>query len=183
MSITSRTLGSALVSLVLLGGSAWAASSVIQGDVKGPDGKAVKNAEVLIQRTDNKVFGGTLKTDAQGRYVFKDLKLGTYMLRASANGMAATSVENVLTRSEGAVRVNFDLKKQTGTASAAPAKKKATHMVFCPPVTGTNMGGRWVEVTDGDNTEGASRVSRAGGATVKGMQSTGRPSGSGGGSN
>jgi len=169
MSTTSRTLGSVLFSLVLLSGSAWAASLTIQGDVKGPDGKPVPSAEVRIQRTDNKIFGGTLKTDAQGRFVFKNLAMGTYMLRASANGMAATSVDNVLTRAEGAVRVNFNLKKQTGAASATPSKKKATHMVFVPAETGSNMGGRWVEVPDGDSTVNASRTSKASGAAIRGM--------------
>jgi hypothetical protein len=174
MSNTSRILGSLFFSLLLASGSAWAAPLTIQGDVKGPDGKPVPSAEVRIQRVDSKVFGGTLKTDAQGRYLFKDLALGTYILRASANGMAATSVDNVLTRSEGAVRVDFKLKKQTGTASAAPvAKKKATHMVFVPAETGSHMGGRWVEVTDGDNTSAASRTSHASGASIRGMTSGG----------
>jgi hypothetical protein len=171
MSITSRTLGSVLFSLVLLSGSAWAAPLTIQGDVKGPDGKPVPSAEVRIQRAGNKVFGGTLKTDAQGRYLFKDLALGTYILRASANGMATTSVENVLTRADGAVRVDFNLKKQTGAASAGAAKKKATHMVYVPPETGSNLGGRWVEVDDGDNTAAASRTSHASGASIRGMTS------------
>jgi hypothetical protein len=171
MSITSRTFGSVLVSLVLLSGSAWAAPLTIQGDVKGPDGKPVPSAEVRIQRVGGKVFGGTLRTDGKGRYLFKDLALGTYILRASADGMATTSADNVLTRADGAVRVDFNLKKQNGVASGPQAKKKATHMVFVPAETGSNMGGRWVEVPDGDSTIAASRTSKASGAAIRGMTS------------
>jgi Carboxypeptidase regulatory-like domain len=152
-----------------LSGSAWAAPLTIQGDVKGPDGKPVPSAEVRIQRAGGKVFGGTLKTDGRGRYLFKDLALGSYILRASADGMAATSVDNVVTRADGAVRVDFNLKKQTGAASAPQTKKKGTHMVFVPAETGSNMGGRWVEVPDGDSTVAATRTSKASGAAIRGM--------------
>ena len=157
MSNSPRNVASAITALVLFGSTAWAAApSMIQGDVKGPDGKALNGAEVRIQRKGDKAFAKAIKTDAKGRYVFRDLTVGSYDLTASANGMAATAAQNVGTTDNGAVRVNFDLKSQTGKTGAAATKKKAKKLVYMEPETGSHVGGRWVEVDDDGNADGSS---------------------------
>jgi hypothetical protein len=182
MSILSRKIGSVLFGLVLLTGSAWAAGpTTIQGDVKGPDGRAVKGAEVTIERKGGKPWSDTMKTDRDGRYVFKYLEVGAYNLRVSANGLASTAAQDVRAKMDRAITVTFNLKKQTGTAAAGPAvTKKAKHMVWMPAETGSNLGGRWVEVNDTTAAAGPSmnNLTRASGDAIKGMQ--GGPGGNGG---
>ncbi len=148
MSTSPRKIASLFTALALLSGSAWAASSIVQGDVKGPDGKALSGAEVRLQRKGDKASAQTAKTDARGRYAFKDLRIGSYDLTASANGMAATAAQNVGTTDRGAVSVNFNLKTQTGAAATALSKKKAKKLVWMEPEMGSHLGGRWVEVND-----------------------------------
>lgn len=175
MSTSPRKLASLLTALICISASAWAASSVVQGEVKGPDGKALSGADVRLQRKGDKTAKVT-KTDPRGRYAFKDLQLGSYDLTASANGMAATAAQNVGTSDRGAVSVNFNLKNQTGTAAAAAPKKKAKKMVWMEPEMGSHLGGRWVEAND----EGADGVNHT--DTVK-KQDTMRKMLSSGGAN
>ena len=169
MSIISRKLGSALLGLVLLSGSAWAGPTTIKGEVKGPDGRPVKGAEVMIERNGAKGPSNSMKTDSQGRYVFTYLDPGTYNVQASANGLAATGAENVMPKPDSAISVNFMLKKQTGTVPAtAQVKKKAKHMVWMPPETGSNLGGRWVEVDEAGLS--VNNVQRHSGKSILAMQ-------------
>jgi hypothetical protein len=157
-----------------LGSSAWGASvGTIQGDIKGPDRKPVKNAEVRIVPKDGKGAATSVKTDSQGHYIAKGLALNTYTVTASASGMAATSLTGVKPRQEGAVAVNFDLKHQTGAAQTADSgkKKKATHMVWkAASTTGSNLGGRWVEIDDATGEEvtpDSSRVKQVSGEKIR----------------
>jgi hypothetical protein len=173
MSITSRIFWSVSACLICLSASALAGKlGVIQGEVKGPDGKLLQGAVIRIERKDASGSPATAKTDRQGVYIFKDLNVGKYALTASANGMAPTTINNVKARSEGAVRINFNL-NQVG-AKVVSGRKKATHMVWIPSDTGSNLGGRWVEVDDQGNTEASMfHVQRGGAATIKGVQAGG----------
>src|SRR4029077_14170252 len=135
MFIRSRIIGLVLLSLGLSMGSVRATTPTIQGDIKGPDGKPLPGAEVRIERKDAKVSPVTVTADKNGRYVFNNLALGSYKVVASKNGMAATATNNIRTRAEGAVRVDFGLKKQTGEAKASVPAKKAKHMVWVPADT------------------------------------------------
>ena len=168
MVIRSRIIGFALLGLALLTGSVGATTPSIQGDIKGPDGKPVPSAEVRIERKDAKSPAVALTADRNGRYVFKNLALGTYKVTASKNGMAATAIDNIRTRAEGAVRVDFDLKKQTGEAKASMPAKKAKHMVWMPADTGSHLGGKWVEVDDqGKGAAGANNIDKASGEGLR----------------
>jgi hypothetical protein len=181
MLINSRIIGSVMFGLVLLTGSAWAASPTIQGDVIGPGGKPLAGAEVKVERKDAKAPIITVKTDRKGQYVARDLAVGSYAITVSAAGMATTAATNVKPKFEGMVRVNFVLQAQTGTAQAGtPVKKKAKHMVWMAAQTGTNIGGRWVEVDDSGNVEGAADgVQRNSGAALLKAQGGQRMLGSG----
>lgn len=136
-----------LVALSLTTAVASAAPGDVQGNVTGPNNKPIAGARVTLQRTDAKGAPSTVQTDIQGRYVFKSVPLtGIYAVTVNANAMASTTAKNVKPLNNGAVRFDFNLKPQTGnTANAAP-KPKAKQMVWVPATTGTNIGGRWVEV-------------------------------------
>jgi len=168
MFIHSRIIGFVLLGSALLMGSLRAATPTIQGDVKGPDGKPLASAEVRIERKDSKTSAVAVTADRNGHYVFKNLALGTYKVTASKNGMAATAVDNIHTRAQGAVRVDFDLKKQTGEAKASAPAKKARHMVWVPADTGSHLGGKWVEV-DGQSqgAAGAAPIDRSTGEAMR----------------
>jgi hypothetical protein len=167
MFISSRIVGLVLLSLGLSMGSVHAITASIQGDIKGPDGKPLPGAEVRIERKDTKASPVTVAADKNGRYVFKNLPLGTYRVIASKNGIAATAVDNIRTRAEGAVRVDFDLKKQTGEAKASAPAKKAKHMVWAPADTGSHLGGKWVEVDDQGKGAAGANIDKASGEGLR----------------
>jgi hypothetical protein len=145
MHISRFGLASLFTALALAAGSVSAGIPSIQGDVKGPDGKALSGAEVRLQHQGD-TTAKVVKTDAKGRYVFNNLSLGTFNLTTSATGMATTAAQSVTTSNGGAVRVDFHLKKQSGTVATSTAKKKK--YVWVDAEIGSHIGGRWVEVPD-----------------------------------
>lgn len=175
MLITSRNIGLALSALLLITGTAWSAG--IQGEVRGPDGKPIAGAEVRLDRVDKKSGPNIVKTDHQGQYTFTNVDVGTYKLVAAAKDMATTASDKVKARAEGPVRVDFSLKKQT----VAAAPKKKTHKVWVHADTGSNIGGKWVDVEDDATTAptttstqpGANNLTRGGNAMIRGAQQSG----------
>ncbi|MEP6602882.1 MAG: carboxypeptidase-like regulatory domain-containing protein [Spartobacteria bacterium] len=176
MSITSRILSSTVGLAFLLAATAWAELPGIQGDIKGPDRKPVSGAQVGAAPRNSKTVISTVKTDQKGHYAIRNLPVGSYNLTVNAAGMASTAATNVRTRSDGAMRIDFELKRQLAGATAdvpVPTKKKAKRMVWVAAETGSNLGGRWVEVEDGSNNTAPSNlnVKRAGAGTISAVQS------------
>ena|SRR2546421_9581656 len=133
-------------SLVLAGGTMLQAGTV-QGYVKGPDGKPISGADVHVARSNTQTPLQKARTDNTGQYIFKGLSEAfSYRLTAWVNKVP-TTIENVKTREEGPMRVDFDIK--SGPAKAA---KKVKHWVWFPAQTGSNLGGRWVEVDENGRT-------------------------------
>jgi hypothetical protein len=88
------------------------------------------------------------------------------------NGATKASINNVKTNSGGSTNLNFDLQKGNNPSQASASSKKThTHKVWIPPTTGSNFGGRWVEVEEGDTTTTSSKVTRTGAGAVNQMQS------------
>jgi hypothetical protein len=164
-----------VLSALLVSSTAW--SAVIQGEVRGPDGKPIAGAEVRLDRADKKGAPNIVKTDQHGQYTFAKVDLGNYKLVAAAKDMATTASDKVKTKAEGVVRVDFNLKKQT----VAAAPKKKTHKVWVHSDTGSNIGGKWVEVADDDTTApmttstgpSTNNLSRGGNDMVRGIQQSG----------
>lgn len=169
-----------LGSIVFAGAALAAGTGIIQGDVTGPDSKPVQDAKITIAMKDAKGALSSAKTDSKGHYSFKDLEHGSYTISVAASGMAPTTANDVRPRSVGPLRLDFSLKKQAGNQNTV-AKKKATHMVWIPAMTGSNLGGRWVEVDDQGNSAGTENVQRAGGGTVRSIQSNSNGATRGGG--
>jgi hypothetical protein len=140
----TRILGAAFVAgTVVFSGAAFGQS--IEGVVRGPDGKALKDAEVRVEGKDNKSSVAT-KTDARGHYSYARLSPGVYKVSVVADGAVKSSV-NVKTTTTNS-RIDFDLKPA--------AAKKIKHYVWVPAPTGSHMGSGWVEVDDtGSTTPGA----------------------------
>jgi len=159
-SLTSLMFGSALLGLVLLSGSAWAAISAIEGIVKDPKGQPVKGADIRIEAKDGSKLLKTVKTDASGRYTSDTLPVGMYRVTLIVNGAIKASITNTKTKVGEPTQLNFELKSTSASASA-PAKK-AKHYVWVPPTTGSHLGGRWVEVNDDGtaDTTGTNKVKK-----------------------
>jgi Carboxypeptidase regulatory-like domain len=112
----------------------------IEGTVRGPDGKALKDAEVRVEQKGNKSVV-TTKTDAGGHYSHARLSPGVYKVSVVLGGAEKSSV-NVKTTTTNS-RIDFDLKPA--------AAKKVKHYVWVPARTGSHVGSGWVEVDDGGN--------------------------------
>jgi hypothetical protein len=109
----------------------------VQVDVKGLDGKPVNGAEVRIETA--KAGALSVKTDQKGRYVFKGLAAGLYKVTVLVNKVP-TALDNVRARSEGPVRVEFNLQ-------ATAAGKKPKQLVWIV-AQGSHIGGSWVEADE-----------------------------------
>ena len=112
----------------------------IEGVVRGPDGKALKDAEVRVEGKDKKSVA-TTKTDTRGHYSYARLSPGVYTVSVVLDGAIKSSV-NVQTTTTNS-KIDFDLKPAAAT--------KVKHYVWVPARTGTHMGSGWVEVDDGGN--------------------------------
>jgi hypothetical protein len=146
MFIKSVSVG--VIGLFVFAASAWAGDSFLQGIVKDPKGQPVKNAEIRIEAKSAGNLATTAKTDANGRYTSSALPVGIYRVTLIVNGAVKASINNAKTRADRPTDLNFEL-KPASAAQAIGSTKKAKHMVWVPPATGTHMGGRWVEVEDG----------------------------------
>src|SRR3954453_13956275 len=115
-----RNLAVAAAGAAFLAVSAFAQITTIEGMVKGPDGKPIEKAEVLITRTDIKGSYKT-KTDKKGHYLYMGLPMGKYDIDLMVEGKKADSVKGVSTRPGDPIPVNFDLKN----SAAEQASKQA----------------------------------------------------------
>jgi hypothetical protein len=135
----TRILAVAFVAgTVVFSGAAFGQS--IEGVVHGPDGKALKDAEVRVEQKGNK-SAVTTKTDARGHYSYSRLSPGVYTVSVVLDGAVKSSL-NVQTTTTNS-KIDFDLKPAAAT--------KVKHYVWVPARTGTHMGSGWVEVDDGGN--------------------------------
>ena len=159
-----RSLRIGCVGLVLCISTAWAATSVLQGIVKDPQGHPIKGADVRIESRDGSKLLKTVKTDANGAARATNVSLtdglpaGTYRVILVVNGAVKASINNTKTKADGQTQLNFDL-KPAPSSQAATAAKSGKHMVWVPARTGSHMGGTWVEVDDtGSSAPGSSNV-------------------------
>jgi hypothetical protein len=170
MSFISR-IGIGVLSGMLIVGSASAASTAIEGTVRDANGQPINGADVRIETKDQKTSKVT-KSDAKGHYTYGGLdSSATYRVSLLVGGTVKASINNVRTKMGEATQLNFNLKKEG--ASAAKSAKKSKHMVWMPAETGTNLGGRWVEVDDNGNADNVSNdnLQKAGSNSVKNIQS------------
>ena len=154
----TRVLAAAVVAVgVAFSGTAFGQS--IEGVVRGPDGKAVNDAEVRVEQKGNKSL--VTKTDSRGHYSYSRLAPGVYTVTVALDGAVKSSV-NVKTATTNS-RIDFDLKPA--------AAKKVKHYVWVDAKTGTHMGSGWVEVDDtGRAAADGSNVQTSSGELAREMQ-------------
>jgi carboxypeptidase family protein len=132
----------------------------IEGVVRGPDGKVLKDAEVRVEQKGNKSLV-TARTDSGGHYSYSRLSPGVYTVSVVLGGAVKSSVNVKTTTTKS--RIDFDLKPEVA--------KKVKHYVWVPAPTGSHMGSGWVEVDDGGNAApGALNSQTASGELAREMQ-------------
>lgn len=114
--------------LVLSGGffllvacSAWAQTTTLEGQVKGPDGQPYKGAVIDLTRTDIKGHY-SVKSDKKGHWLYTGLPYGKYDITCSINGQVVDRVNGVQSSYGESKEVNFDgqrMKQQQAAAQAA----------------------------------------------------------------
>ncbi len=108
---------------MLFASASWAQIAAIEGDVKGPDGQALKGAVILIERQDMKGTYKGAKTDKKGHYIYNGLPFpGTYTVSVFVDDQKKDQTANVRTQLGDPVNISFDLKQaaaQQQTAQAA----------------------------------------------------------------
>lgn len=119
MFASPRTL-SILAPLVLFAAAGWAQTSNIQGDVKGMDGKPLKDAEIKLDRTDIKQ-SFKVKTNKDGHFLYANLPTGVYNITVTVGGKEVTGVTGVRTRQGDNPPIEFDLAKIAAANAAAAA--------------------------------------------------------------
>lgn len=105
----------ALAALFTFGAMAQTAS--LEGEVKGEDGKPLKDALIKLERKDIK-GNYKVKTNKKGQWFHAGLPLGTYDISCEVDGKVVDSVKNVRTRLGDPLPVNFDLSKMAAQRKA-----------------------------------------------------------------
>jgi tetratricopeptide (TPR) repeat protein len=105
-------------SFLLFAGAAFAQITAIEGDVKGPDGKLLQGAQILIERTDMKGTYKGAKTDKKGHYIYNGLPMGTFNVSVLVDGQVKQHIDGVKTHLGDPVAVNFELKPSGEQAAA-----------------------------------------------------------------
>jgi tetratricopeptide (TPR) repeat protein len=111
----------ALAGLFFCALAAWGQTSSLPGEVKGEDGKPLKDAWIKIDRTDIKGHY-QVKTNKKGEYFHAGLPLGFYNITLEVDGKVRDQVKGVKTSLGDPKPINFDLqgqKKQEAAQQAA----------------------------------------------------------------
>jgi tetratricopeptide (TPR) repeat protein len=111
---------------LLFSAACWAQTTVIEGDVKGDDGKALPNAVIKIDRKDIKGSYKT-KTDKKGHYFYGGLPIGTYKVSIEVDGKERDAMDNVSTHLSANSEVPFNLQDAAarGGGAAAPEQDRS----------------------------------------------------------
>jgi len=107
--------------VVFVAGSAWAQTTTLEGDVKGPDGQPLKGAVIVLDRTDIKGHY-QVKSDKKGHWLYTGLPYGKYDISCTVDGKLMDKVTNVQSKYGDSTTVDFDLQK---TAAAHQAQQQA----------------------------------------------------------
>lgn len=109
--------------VLLVASAAWAQTTTLEGDVKGPDGQPLKGARIVLDRTDIKAHYH-VDSDKKGHWLYTGLPFGKYDVSCEIDGKVVDKVNGVQSKYGESTTVNFDARK-TQQAQAAAAKAVA----------------------------------------------------------
>ncbi len=100
--------------------SAWAQTTTLEGQVKGPDGQPYKGAVINLTRTDIKGHY-TVKSDKKGHWLYTGLPYGKYDITCSIDGKVVDRVNGVQSKYGESTEVDFNAQKAAQAQAAAQA--------------------------------------------------------------
>ena len=112
MFIRSTFIATVAIALVAASSVIAGDRTAVQGTLLGDDGKPFGGAHIRAQRVDAKAKPVTAITKSDGHYHFIGLTPGAYTLTAYVDGVAMSRA-NIQTRTDGWVKVDFDLRRNT----------------------------------------------------------------------
>jgi tetratricopeptide (TPR) repeat protein len=113
-----RDLALSLAGMLMCAFGVLAQTAVMEGNVKGEDGKPVQGAMIKLTRTDIK-GNYQVKTDKKGHFLYAGLPLGVYDVSVEIGGAAKDSVKGVRLHSD-MPPIDFDLAK---SAAGGPGEQ------------------------------------------------------------
>ena len=113
-----RDLALSLAGMLMCAVGALAQTAVMEGNVKGEDGKPVQGALIKIIRTDIK-GNYQVKTDKKGHFLYAGLPLGTFDVSVEIGGAAKDSVKGVRLHGD-MPPIDFDLAR---SAAGGPGEQ------------------------------------------------------------
>lgn len=113
-----RDLALSLAGMLMCAFGVLAQTAVMEGNVKGEDGKPVQGAMIKITRTDIK-GNYQVKTDKKGHFLYAGLPLGMYDVSVEIGGAAKDSVKGVRLHGD-MPPIDFDLAK---SAAGGPGEQ------------------------------------------------------------
>lgn len=114
---TLQRLASLATLAALFTFGAFAQTASLEGEVKGEDGKPLKDALIRLERKDIK-GSYKVKTNKKGQWFHAGLPLGTYDISCEVEGKVVDTVKGVRTRLGDPLPVNFDLAKMASQRKA-----------------------------------------------------------------
>ncbi|HEU0120963.1 MAG TPA: tetratricopeptide repeat protein [Bryobacteraceae bacterium] len=114
---TLQRLASFTALLALFTFGAMGQTASLEGEVKGEDGKPLKDALIKLERKDIK-GSYKVKTNKKGQWFHAGLPLGNYDIMCEVDGKVVDSVKGVRTRLGDPLPVNFDLSKMAAQRQA-----------------------------------------------------------------
>jgi tetratricopeptide (TPR) repeat protein len=120
-----------LGTFLLVSVAGQAQTTTLEGDVKGEDGKGLKDAIIKIERLDIKGNYKT-KSDKKGHYIHAGLPIGNYNVTLEVDGKTIDSVKNVRTKLGDSIPINFNMaemkQRQEMTSKAAESGQLTKEM-------------------------------------------------------
>lgn len=113
-----RDLALSLAGMLMCAFGVLAQTAVMEGNVKGEDGKPVQGAVIKITRTDIK-GNYQVKTDKKGHFLYAGLPLGVYDVSVEIGGAAKDSVKGVRLHGD-MPPIDFDLAR---SAAGGPGEQ------------------------------------------------------------
>jgi tetratricopeptide (TPR) repeat protein len=110
MSAMLRRLLIATPLTLLFTAACFAQMTVIEGDVKGEDGKPLKDAIIKIDRKDMKGAYNT-KTDKKGHYIYTGIPKGAYSVTLEVGGKVIDHIDIAQTNTADSTMASFDMKE------------------------------------------------------------------------
>jgi tetratricopeptide (TPR) repeat protein len=120
MTAALRRLLTVVPVTLLFSVACWGQTTAFEGDVKGEDGKPLKDAQIKIERKDIK-GSYKVKSDKKGHYYYGGLPIGTYRISVEVDGKERDAVDNVKSKLGDPTSVPFDLAQAAARASGGGA--------------------------------------------------------------